>query len=95
MAALLVASAAIAMANPAIDARATAPGTTLTDETEAPVSTRPATLDRPSLAGPAHAAGSAANQTPLTRAASKRRVDEMSPMAWLAHYGPVTVGPNE
>ena len=29
---------------------------------------------------------------PLTRAATQQHVDEMSPMGWLASYGPVVVG---
>jgi len=29
---------------------------------------------------------------PLTRAATKQRIAEMSPLRWLAHYGVVSIG---
>ncbi|MEM9176129.1 MAG: hypothetical protein AAGC67_12950 [Myxococcota bacterium] len=43
----------------------------------------------PALASPRPAAGAT---PPLTRAAAKRRVDDMSPMTWLAGFGQVVVG---
>lgn len=32
---------------------------------------------------------------PLTRAATKRRIDEMSPMQWLSHFGAVSIAGRE
>lgn len=32
---------------------------------------------------------------PLTRAAARQRVEEMSPAAWLAHFGPVSIERHE
>ncbi len=35
------------------------------------------------------------NGLPLTRAAARQRVEEMSPAAWLAHFGPVSIERHE
>jgi len=73
------------------------PDTRVTDETaqahetDAPVSTRPLLRDARSSASKPAAAGSGAERTPLTRAASQQRVNGMSPVAWLAGYGHVTI----
>ena len=89
----LVALAAAASSDDEPATRAIAQEISATDETEAPVSTSPLSLGRRDLVSEPNAAAPDAKVTPLTRAASQQRVDEMSPVVWLAGYGPVTIGP--
>ena len=60
-----------------------------------PVSTSPTERTKH---GPADAAGTdtlSIDDPPLTRAATQRRIDEMSPVLWLAQFGRVTIDPRQ
>jgi hypothetical protein len=57
-----------------------------------PVSTRPIGRDRPDAGDLARRHVAALDRPPLTRAAAQRRVEQMSPTAWLSRYGDVTIG---
>ncbi|MBJ20990.1 MAG: hypothetical protein CL933_16405 [Deltaproteobacteria bacterium] len=95
---LFLGAAPISVAEPANEgpgARTSIAKANLHEEAEAAVSTRPVALGTPGSTANPNAAGARAQARPLTRAAAQRRVEEMSPMAWLASYGPVTVGQNE
>ncbi len=98
VAALLLGSASVAAAGPPegrLDARSSGPIVNATAETEASVSTSPIALGATGPFERATAPRSHRETMPLTRAASQQRVEEMSPMAWLARYGAVTVGRTE
>jgi hypothetical protein len=64
-------------------------------ESESPVSTSPGGLARPTATEPEQLAGEDPNDLPLTRAATRRRIESMSPVTWLSSFGPVTVGRTE
>jgi hypothetical protein len=62
------------------------------------VSTSPSGDDASTTLDPS-ASRKTANATPdrppLTRAATRLRIEEMSPLRWLAHYGDVSIGHRE
>jgi len=92
---LALAIAAVAAAASSDDepaTRAIAQEFSVTDETEAPVSTSPLSLYKRDLVSEPNPARSGADVTPVTRAASQQRVDDMSPVGWLASFGSVTIG---
>lgn len=63
------------------------------EATDARVSTSPETNEAaPSPARPASVlANGAAAPPPLTRAAARQRVESISPVPWLARFGPVSL----
>jgi hypothetical protein len=48
-----------------------------------------------SPAGQSPVLSAAPELPPLTRAAARLRIEEMSPVRWLAHYGNVSIGQRE
>ena len=65
------------------------------DPPDHPVSTSPTDLTKAGSGdGPLETAPST-DDPPLTRAATQRRIDEMSPTRWLARYGSVSIGQRE
>jgi hypothetical protein len=61
-------------------------------ETESPVSTSPDALAGPTASRGESIAGYDPDHLPLTRAAARRRIEDMSPVTWLSSFGAVTVG---
>ena len=61
-------------------------------ETESPVSTSPGASARPAATPRDPLAGEDPEDLPLTRAATRRRIEAMSPVTWLSSFGSVTVG---
>ena len=76
----------------AIDAGANEPAGS--DATDAPVSTSPAP---PAAPGPATRwpTTSRIDTPPLTRAAERQRVEQISPVSWLSRFGEVRVERND
>jgi len=62
-----------------------------TADDERAVSTSPLPADASELARPAAQQSTRPDHRPLTRAASQQRIDSISPLGWLARYGPVDV----
>ncbi len=58
---------------------------------ERAVSTSPLPANASELATPAKQRPTPPHHRPLTRAASQQRIDSISPLGWLARYGPVDV----
>jgi len=77
----------------ALQARADDPGPERAPGLEARVSTSPDAQAAPATAGadPSRPMHVLDREPPLTRAAARHRIEAMSPTAWLAHYGAVTV----
>jgi len=86
---VLVAGAALAEDALPTDAPASDP-----PQAEAPVSMSPSLFEDAVQSFDSEATVSA-HPLPLTRAAAKQRVNEMSPVGWLASFGPVVVGNNQ
>jgi hypothetical protein len=81
---------ALLMAMPAL---AGEPATKASDaDGDRPVSTRPTALQVPNLSERAH--GNSSIDAPLTRAAARLRIEQMSPTEWLSQYGAVTITPH-
>lgn len=60
-----------------------------------PVSTSPTERTKHGPADAARTDTLSIDDPPLTRAATQRRIDEMSPVLWLAQFGRVTVDPRQ
>jgi hypothetical protein len=60
-----------------------------------PVSTSPTDLAKAGSADTKPETASSTDDPPLTRAATQRRIDEMSPTRWLSRYGSVSIGQRE
>ena len=60
-----------------------------------PVSTSPTDLANAGSGDRQLETAPATNDPPLTRAATQRRIDEMSPTRWLSRYGSVSIGQRE
>ena len=61
----------------------------------APVSTSPDRSQPREQANPLERRSGDKGQLPLTRAAAQRRIDDMSPLVWLTHYGAVSIDRSE
>jgi len=59
---------------------------------ESPVSMSPSSAPNAALANETSDAAISQQPRPLTRAATQQRIDDMSPVGWLASFGPVVVG---
>lgn len=60
-----------------------------------PVSTSPTERTKHGPADAARTDTLSIDDPPLTRAATQRRIDEMSPVLWLAQFGRVTIDPRQ
>jgi len=60
-----------------------------------PVSTSPTDLTEAGSRNRQLDTAPSTNDPPLTRAATQRRIDEMSPTRWLSRYGSVSIGQRE
>lgn len=60
-----------------------------------PVSTSPSDLTKAGSVDKTLESAPSTNDPPLTRAATQRRIDEMSPTRWLSRYGSVSIGQRE
>lgn len=60
-----------------------------------PVSTSPTDLTKAGGVDKTLESAPSTNDPPLTRAATQRRIDEMSPTRWLSRYGSVSIGQRE
>lgn len=60
-----------------------------------PVSTSPTDLTEAGSGDRQLETAPSTNDPPLTRAATQRRIDEMSPTRWLSRYGSVSIGQRE
>jgi len=57
------------------------------------VSTSPTDLVEPGSTDAQPTTAGSTDDPPLTRAATKLRIDEMSPTRWLSQFGNVSIGP--
>lgn len=64
-------------------------------ERDRSVSTSPMTASAVASASAESSASTPSSAPPLTRAATQRRIDEMSPAGWLSQFGRISIGRRE